>query len=147
MIKLKNLIKESISIPKTGKEIEQVLKKILPNEYFVNLNRFKKADIKINSLQLNARLNKRDYDYYFKYESEQKIGTTIIGERIYISMTDIIEVSSVSLADPKAMYQTTSARRVKNKKIKSQEYIETEKEFINFVSKHIKKVNSVLEKL
>lgn len=58
----------------------------------------------------------------------------------YIWLIDVIELSSRSLADPRVRYQTTSARIVKNKKVKTNGQYETYKEVIKKLNSHMKKV-------
>lgn len=59
----------------------------------------------------------------------------------YISMQSKIETSSVSLADPRAAYQTTSARRVVHKKVNTRDYSDTLQGALKIVVKHLKKIN------
>lgn len=66
--------------------------------------------------------------------------------KYFIGLNSKIETSSVSLADPRKAYQTTSARRVTTKKIKTQEFAFNKEEVFKFLDKHLQKISKVKSK-
>lgn len=63
--------------------------------------------------------------------------------KYYVFMQSKMITSSVSLADPKKNYQTTSARRVTTKSIKTVEYTDDFNKYISIVKKHLEKVEKL----
>ena len=63
--------------------------------------------------------------------------------RFYVNLDSKIEINSNSLANKRANYQTTSARKVRHKRIKTVSYVDNISDVENLLEKHQKKVNRV----
>jgi hypothetical protein len=110
-------------------DFEEKLKEKLPKHYRITKN--KQGDFLVSD-------NSRDGDTSFS------IAKTILGDGkpyfgVHLNTRKI--VSSTSLADPKAAYQTTSAHRVKTKKIQTVDFVDSQDQIWKLIDRHMKKVN------
>jgi hypothetical protein len=126
-LELKQIIKEEI----TKISLEGIIDSLFDSSY------------KIQSQPYGYLISKhtRDEDSSFNIN----INNHMVDELgpYYLNMISKIVVSSQSLADPKAAYRTTSARRVKRKTIKTVDYIKHKDILIKKIQSHLDKVNKI----
>ena len=60
--------------------------------------------------------------------------------QLYVALQAKVEISSVSLSDPRSRYQTTSARRVAHKNIKIREYVDSYVKLEKLLKKYSEKI-------
>jgi len=126
-------LNEDKDFPTTGKQIEKLMDK------YLNTNNLSSREKRVNDHSVNYTFknDKIENNYFVSYNPN------VASNGISVILESIIEISSISLADPKAVYLTTTARKVKTKKIRTKNLATTEKELIDLFKKHKNKIEKL----
>jgi len=96
--------------------------------------KFKESDNTYGGKTISFSKNDRNEDSSFDIQQKTEKG-------FFVNMITKKVVSSTSLADPSKNYQTTSARSVRHKTIKTSNHVDTMKDVYKLIDRHLSKIN------
>jgi len=102
---------------------------------YINLNSYKIT----NETDNNITAYSHGYDYVIDITIQNE-NDPYWANQLYVALQAKVEISSVSLSDPRSRYQTTSARRVAHKNIKIREYVDSYVKLEKLLKKYSEKI-------